>query len=60
MRQKIKLGMTLLLLVGIILLSRKLSQIVTSEDVQSEKQMIVIDPGHGGEDPGKVGVNGAL
>ena len=60
MRQKIKLGMTLLLLVGIILLSRKLSQIVTSEDVQSEKQIIVIDPRHGGEDPGKVGVNGAL
>ncbi len=60
MRQKIKLGMTLILLVGIILLSRKLSQIVTSQDVKYTKQTIVIDPGHGGEDPGKVGVNGAL
>lgn len=60
MRKKIKLGMTLLLLIGIIVLSRKLSQIVTSDDVQMKKEIIVIDPGHGGEDPGKVGVNGAL
>lgn len=60
MRQKIKLGMTLILLIGIILLSRKLSQIVTSHEVKSTEQMIVIDPGHGGADPGKVGVNGAL
>ena len=52
--------MTLLLLVGIILLSRKLSQIVTSQEVQVEELLIVIDAGHGGEDPGKVGINGAL
>ena len=52
--------MTLILLIGIILLSRKLSQIVTSHEVKSTEQMIVIDPGHGGADPGKVGVNGAL
>ena len=60
MRQKIKLGMTLILLIGIILLSRKLSQIVSNQEIESTEQMIVIDPGHGGEDPGKVGVNGAL
>ena len=60
MRQKIKLGMTLILLIGIILLSRKLSQIVTNQEVESTEQIIVIDPGHGGSDPGKVGVNGAL
>ena len=60
MRRKIKLCMTLILLIGVILLSRKLSQIVTNEDVTVKKQVIVIDPGHGGEDPGKVGVNGAL
>ena len=60
MRRKIKLCMTLILLIGVILLSRKLSQIVTNEDVTIKKQVIVIDPGHGGEDPGKVGVNGAL
>ena len=60
MRQKIKLGMTLLLLVGIIVLSRKLSQVVTNQEVRVEQQVVVIDPGHGGEDPGKIGVNGAL
>ena len=50
--------MTLILL--IVILSRKLSQVVTSEIVGVDKQIIVIDPGHGGNDPGKVGVNGAL
>lgn len=60
MRQKIKLGMTLLLLIGIMLLSRKISYVVTNQEIDSSKQVIVIDPGHGGEDPGKVGVNGAL
>ena len=60
MRRKIKLGMTLILLIGVILLSRKLSQIVTNEEVSVKKPIVVLDPGHGGEDPGKVGVNGAL
>ncbi len=60
MRQKIKLGMTLLLLIGIMLLSRKFSNIVTNQEIDSSKQVIVIDSGHGGKDPGKVGVNGAL
>ena len=52
--------MTLILLMGIVILSRKLSQVVTSEIERVDKQIIVIDPGHGGNDPGKVGVNGAL
>lgn len=60
MRRKIQLGMTLLLLIAVILLSKKLSQIVTNETVESVKQVVILDPGHGGEDPGKVGVNGAL
>lgn len=29
-------------------------------DISQEKVLIAIDPGHGGWDPGKVGVNGAL
>lgn len=31
-----------------------------SDEVYKEKVIIVVDPGHGGRDPGKVGVNGAL
>lgn len=60
LRRKIELCMTLLLLVGMIIVSRKLSQLVTSENVQAEKDIVVIDAGHGGHDPGKVGVNNAL
>ena len=52
--------MTLLLLVGVIVASKKLSQLVTSEEVDAKRMIVVIDAGHGGEDPGKVGVNGAL
>ena len=60
MKRKIELCMTLLLLVGMIVASRKLSQLVTSDKVETRKDIVVIDAGHGGEDPGKVGVNGAL
>ena len=60
MKRKIELCMTLLLLVGVIVASKKLSQLVTSEEVDAKRMIVVIDAGHGGEDPGKVGVNGAL
>lgn len=52
--------MTLLLLIGMMIASHKLSQLVTSEKVESKKMIVVIDAGHGGNDPGKVGVNGVL
>lgn len=32
----------------------------TWRDVEKEKKVVVIDAGHGGDDPGKVGINGAL
>ena len=60
LRRKIELCMTLLLLLGMIIVSRKLSQLVTSENVQAGKDIVVIDAGHGGHDPGKVGANDAL
>lgn len=59
-KRKIELCMTLLLLVGMIIASRKLSQLVTSDKVETKSDVVVIDAGHGGDDPGKVGVNGAL
>lgn len=33
---------------------------MTSERVEEVQKVIVVDPGHGGADPGKVGINGVL
>ena len=63
MKKKIELVMAFLLLIGAIVASKKLSEIVqdaSGSSIKKEEVLIVIDPGHGGEDPGKVGVNDAL
>ena len=66
MKQKIELFMVLFLLMGAIVASYKLSEWTADvikdkvAAVDSDEPMIVIDPGHGGEDPGKVGVNDIL
>lgn len=64
MRRKIELFMVLFLLIGAIVASWKLSEMtasVSKKDAKGKKEtVIVVDPGHGGEDPGKVGVNDIL
>ncbi len=60
MKKKIGYGIALLIVLGMIFLSRKLSLLVTNENVQNEETIVVIDAGHGGKDPGKVGVNDVL
>ena len=65
MKRKIELFMVLLLLAGAIVLSWKLSELTVSvsKEGTSAKEneiVIVVDPGHGGEDPGKVGINDVL
>lgn len=57
MRQKIELAAAILALAGLIFISRAVSKYVTSDQVKSQKITIALDPGHGGSDPGKIGVN---
>ncbi len=56
---KWKWYMMLAVLLALIFLNRELSQSVVSEDV-SENEIVIIDAGHGGKDPGKIGVNDVL
>lgn len=48
--------MTSLLLVGMFPLGREGAKLVTGESIQ-ESPVVVIDAGHGGADPGKVGIH---
>lgn len=49
-----------LVVVAIIYGSFTMSRKVVSTSAQKEKIQVILDAGHGGEDPGKVGVNGIL
>lgn len=69
--QKIKFGMGLVLVAALLLLSRRTAEYVATggdsvvlfQNAAEEKKyraVVVIDAGHGGIDPGKVGINQAL
>ena len=60
MKRKIELCMTLLLLIGMIIASRKLSQLVTSDEVETRRDVVVIDAGHGGFDGGAISSDGTV
>ena len=63
MIEKIKWIGVLLFLMGIIYGSHRLSVAVAANlnlDKKEEQLTVVVDSGHGGEDSGKIGVNGAL
>lgn len=59
MRKKVELILLILLLAGLVAVSRNLGEYVSSGKVKLSKKTVVIDPGHGGADPGKIGVNDA-
>ena len=55
--------MTFLLLVSMLLVVKESAayvNVLTQKEIVQTQKTIVIDPGHGGGDPGKVGVDGSL
>ncbi len=59
MRKKVELIILLLLLAGLIAISKNLEKYVSSGKVKKAEKTVVIDPGHGEADPGKIGINDA-
>lgn len=57
--EKIKWIGVLLFMIALIYGGHRLSIVVASNALQEEK-IVVIDAGHGGDDPGKIGINNAL
>lgn len=56
--------MACLLIIGMILVARESAQLVQTlhqvEKTDASKPIVILDAGHGGIDPGKVGINGEL
>lgn len=57
-----ELLMGLALLLGVFLISRHAGMLVSGQNVMAKraKPVVVIDSGHGGNDPGKIGIDGSL
>lgn len=61
-QQIVKIGVFVLCMIAVVYAGKDAVWEVSSGKVKEagEKRCVVIDAGHGGFDPGKVGINGAL
>lgn len=57
MKKRVEVVMAVLLLLGACLFAREGAYMVDSLKTQKGEVCIVIDAGHGGDDPGKIGIN---
>lgn len=60
MKKKIELVVLLFFIAGLAILNRNLEEQVSSSKITVRKNTVVIDAGHGGGDPGKVGVGDVI
>lgn len=60
MRKKIELAVLILAVLGLAVLNQNLTRQVASDKISMRKNTVVIDAGHGGSDPGKVGVGDVI
>ena len=61
MNRKLEFCMGIVMLAGVFFLARQGAAVVSSSTAAKDAgTCIVIDAGHGGDDPGKVGINGVL
>ncbi|MCD8132559.1 MAG: N-acetylmuramoyl-L-alanine amidase [Clostridiales bacterium] len=58
MKQKLEVVMAVIVIVAAIIAAPQSAQMVMSMKAEASPAVIVIDAGHGGDDPGKVGVSG--
>lgn len=55
MGKKVELFLLLLLIAGLLMAGKNLQKYVVSDQVETEEKKVVLDAGHGGRDPGKIG-----
>ena len=59
MRKKVEFIILILLLAGLIAISKNLEEYVSGSKIKKAENTVIIDAGHGAGDPGKIGVNDA-
>lgn len=57
MRAKVELVLAIIFLAGLLVINKSINERVFSVQAEPEELVVIIDPGHGGADPGKVAVN---